>query len=682
MAISAVSYLRIVHNTCQVQVAFVLGKAKLTPAHATTIPRLELCAAVLGVEMTDLVHEELERKPDSVTYYSDSKVVLGYISNESRRFYVYVSNRVERIRRSSAPHQWKYVATNLNPADLATRSIEASKLKESTWHRGPKFLYNSLTTVTNDRDTDAEIFPDDPEVRKDSNVLATHVEVCSTIGSERFSRFSEWSKLQGAIAKLITVARSKSETLSQDNVTATQSYHKAKVVIIKSVQRQAFGEDIERIKRSGKVSRLSVLEKLSPIIDGEGILRVGGRLNQADLANEERHPIILPKSSHVSSLLIRHYHERVQHQGRVLTHGALRRSGYWILGGKRLINSIIEKCVKCKKLRGQCQIQKMADLPVDRISPAPPFSYVGLDVFGPWQICARRTRGGLAHSKRWAVLFACMSTRAVHIEVIESMDTSSFINALRRFLAIRGPVIQLRSDCGTNFVGACNELQAVLKPSDASPVKRYLLKEGCEWLFNSPHASHTGGAWERMIGVARRVLEAMLADVSLKHLTHEVLTTLMAEVSAIVNARPLVPVSNDPDAPEVLTPATLLTHKPQHLKPPAGEFSAANLSHKQWKRVQHLADVFWSRWRREYLPTLQPRRKWQNTTRNVQKGDLVILRCKDAPRNDWPLARVTRAHTDSDGMVRRVDLVTVRGGSRRHYKRPVTETILLPSETQ
>ena len=183
MAISAVSYLRIVYNTCQVQVAFVLGKAKLTPAHATTIPRLELYRAALGVEMTDLVHEELEQKPDSVTYYSDSKVVLGNISNESRQFYVYVSNRVERIRRSSAPHQWKYVATNLNPADLATRSIEASKLKESTWHSGPKFLYSSLTTVTDDRDTDAKIFSDDPEVRKNSNVLATHVEVCSTIGS-------------------------------------------------------------------------------------------------------------------------------------------------------------------------------------------------------------------------------------------------------------------------------------------------------------------------------------------------------------------------------------------------------------------------------------------------------------------------------------------------------------------
>ena len=98
-----------------------------------------------------------------------------------------------RIRRSSALHQWKYVATNLNPAYLATWSIQASKLKESTWHTGPKFLYKSLTTVTNDRDTDAEILPDDPELRKDSNVLVTHVEVCSTIGSERFSGFSDWS---------------------------------------------------------------------------------------------------------------------------------------------------------------------------------------------------------------------------------------------------------------------------------------------------------------------------------------------------------------------------------------------------------------------------------------------------------------------------------------------------------
>ena len=110
--------------------------------------------------------------------------------------------------------------------------------------------------------------------------------------------------------------------------------------------------------------------------------------------------------------------------------------------------------------------------------------------------------------------------------------------------------------------------------------------------------------------------------------------------------------------------------------------SVLKTCHKQWKRVQHLAEIFWSRWRREYLLTLQPRRKWQNMTRNVQKGDLVLLRCKDAPRNDWPLARVTRGQADSDGMVQGVDLVTVRGGSKTHFKRPITETILLKTENQ
>ena len=208
--------------------------------------------------------------------------------------------------------------------------------------------------------------------------------------------------------------------------------------------------------------------------------------------------------------MIRHFHHKAQHQGKVFTHGLVRKRGFWIIGGKRLINGILEKCIKCKKLRGKGQIQKIADLPADHVSPASPFSYVELDVLGPWQICARRTRGGFTHSKRWAILFVCMSTRAIHIEVIESMDTSSFINALRRFLAIRGSVIQLRSDCGTNFIGVRNELQAVRNPSDANAVRSYLLKEGCEWLFNPPHASHAGGAWERMIGVTRRVLEAIL----------------------------------------------------------------------------------------------------------------------------------------------------------------------------
>lgn len=165
----------------------------------------------MGVELSELITEELERKPDSVTFYSDSKVVLGYITNDSRRLYVYVSNRVERIRRTSAPQQWRYVSTQQNPADLATRSVEAKDLKESTWHTGPKFLYDSdLTSSTQEGNIAAEVLADDPEERSDVKALASKVEPCTSLGSERFSRFSQWSTLQGVVAKLITVTQQSS----------------------------------------------------------------------------------------------------------------------------------------------------------------------------------------------------------------------------------------------------------------------------------------------------------------------------------------------------------------------------------------------------------------------------------------------------------------------------------------
>ncbi len=197
----------------------------------------------------------------------------------------------------------------------------------------------------------------------------------------------------------------------------------------------------------------SPLFNLSPYIDESGLLRVGGRLSQACLGRDEVCPLILPGHCHITSLLIQHYHKQVEHQGHVFTEGVLRAAGFWIIGGKRRISSVIFQCIQ------NTLTQKMSDLHPERLSMDPPFSFVGLDVFGPWVVTSCRTRGGQASSKRWAVLFTCMSTRAIHIEVIESMDSSSFINALRRFFAIRGPAKQLRSDCGTNFVGACKELK-------------------------------------------------------------------------------------------------------------------------------------------------------------------------------------------------------------------------------
>lgn len=674
-AISAVAYIRTVDNQGNIQVGFCMGKSKLAPKQCHTVPRLELCAAVLAVELADTLVEELDMKVHTVKFYTDSRVVLGYICNTNRRFYVYVANRVARIRKSTRSEQWHFINTGQNPADHGTRDIPATLLKETNWFCGPLFLKKKDNAASSQQEVFELVEPDlDADVRPLITTLATNVSKAH-LGSHRFERFSSWKQLTLGVARLIQKVRSCIKTLDESKM---DNLSQARTVIIRCVQHEIFKEEIKNLSKGESVSKDSHLRKLDPIMDTDGLLRIGGRLSSAAISWEEKHPIIIPKLHHIATLLVRYYHERVAHQGRHITEGAIRSAGLWILGGKRLVSSVLHKCVTCLKLRGETEMQKMSNLPVDRVTQVPPFTHVGMDVFGPWTVCARRTRGGLSEGKRWAVLFTCLVTRAVHIEVVESLSTSSFINALRRFTAIRGPAKLFRSDRGTNFVGACRELG--ITPQEAE-LQSYLKEQGCTWDFNVPHSSHMGGAWERMIGVARRILDAMLLKVHSPKLSHEVLVTLLAEVVAIMNARPIVPVSSDPHSPAVLTPAMLLTQKTDSLTAPLGYFDLKDLYRSQWKQVQNLADHFWKQWRQEYLATLQPRRKWQTSQPNLQFGDVVLLKDKGAKRNEWPMGLIVNTFPGRDGRVRQVEVRVVQGGSARVYSRPISEVVLLFRET-
>lgn len=265
------------------------------------------------------------------------------------------------------------------------------------------------------------------------------------LGSHRFRRFSSWKTLTCGIAKIIQKIRSCVTSPAGDKSKADE-LTQARAVVVQTVQQEPFKEEIKSLSKGEIVSKHSPLRKLDPILDSDGVLRNGGRMSAAAIPWEEKHPIIIPKNSHIATLLVQPYHERVAHQGRHITEGAIRTAGLWILGGKRLVSSILQKCVICRRLRGSVETQKMSNLPADRLTQTPPFTQVGLDVFGPWSVCARRTRGGLSESKLWAVMFTCLVTRVVHLEVVESLSTSSFINALRRFTAIRGPAKLFRSD--------------------------------------------------------------------------------------------------------------------------------------------------------------------------------------------------------------------------------------------
>lgn len=185
------------------------------------------------------------------------------------------------------------------------------------------------------------------------------------------------------------------------------------------------------------------------------------------------------------------------------------------------------------------------------------------------------------------------------MEIVKSLSTSSFINALRRFTAIRGPAKLFYSDHGTNFVGACKKLN--ITPENVE-LQSYLKDQGCVWDFNLTLSSHMGGVWERMIGIAQRILDSMLLKVHSPSLSHEVLITLIAEVTAIMNACSIVPVSSDPDMPVVLTLTMLLTQKANNVSALSVGLDLKEIYHSQWKQVQSLANSFWSRWQQEYLP--------------------------------------------------------------------------------
>ena len=594
-----------------------------------------------------------------------------------------MSSRIEKIRRYTKPEDWNYVSTDSNPADEATRNVSPSHFQDSMWLVGPPDLKENKGFK--DEETYHLIEPDnDKEVRP-------FVEVCKTgfvqgeMFTKRFERFSCWRSLVKAVELLKLLARkqhdpNKMPRMDLRKTRSLQSYNEAEQFIIKQVQHEWFKIEIKCINQGRLIPRDSTILTLNPILDKEDMVRVGGRLKQMETNFNEKHPLIIPRKHHIAKLLITHAHEEIKHQGRHFTEGAVRRKGWWIPCGKRLISTIIHKCVRCRKLRGSLQYQQMADLPSDRVKIGAPFTSVGVDVFGPWSVVTRRTRGGQANSKRWAVLFTCLTTRAVHIELVEEMSSSSFINALRRFISIRGKVTEFRSDRGTNFIGATDDLHINTVNVEDGKIKTFLYNTGIVWIFNPPHSSHMGGVWERLIGVARRILDSLISEYSSKNLTHEVLSTFMAEVCAIINSRPITTVGTDPECPTVLSPSMLLTHKSDCVTGPPGDFDVKDIYKSQWKMVQHLANQFWTRWKGEYLNTLQKRRKWTSSVPDIQKGNVVLVRDKEIVRNEWPVGLVVNAIPSKDGKVRKAEVKIYRNGKHIIYTRPITDLILLISD--
>ena len=619
-------------------------------------------AAVLAVNLSSKVLEELEFQLSPVRYFwSDSQVVLGYINNESSVFHVFVANRVQQIREKTSPSDWRFVKGTLNPADHASRGLRASHMVTCTlWWQGPAFLAKP-GRVEEEGTSDhgpggamAALSPGDPEVR---SARCRAVEVELTPQCDWAEKYSSWSMLLRVTSWVLRFGkriRLRHEAIKPelDPQISADELLVAEKFVVRSVQCKYFVRSLSCLLAGERLSGSDCLLKLDPFVDEDGILRVGGRLRLSDLPEREKHPFILPKEDHVTTLVVDSAHRRIFHQGRGMTINAVRQAGFWVLGLSAVVSTLIWRCVSCRRLRGKSAGQKMAELPADRLEQSPPFTYVASDFFGPYMVTVGR---GRLH-KRYGVLFVCMASRAVHCETAEQLTADCLINCLRRFMAIRGPIALLRCDRGSNYVGMVSELKRAREMLDEEAVRKFAASEGCcfQVQFEVPQASHTGGTWERLVQSVKRVLNGILVE-RYAGMTDEMLRTFLAEAASIVNSRPLsTQCLGDPLSPRPLCPNDLLLQKCRPLLPPPGAFTQDDAySRKRWRRVQHLVDTFWHRFRREYVQHLQTRSKWQNCSPNLVCGDIVLF-VHDAGtvRNTWRLGRVVKLYPSADGLVR------------------------------
>ena len=662
-AYCAVSYLRSINSSSgEVTCHMVRSKNRVAPIKQISIPRLELQACLMACQLAAMIRDDLHDITFESYYWSDSKIALAYIMNDSKKFSLFVANRLTDIHKLSATADWHFVSTEDNPADLGTRGriMTHEELSGSLWFSGPSWLsepknqWPVSSGLSYDLSEEAEIIVHN-SVLNESNSIVGRI-------FEHYSSFFAMQRAAAYLLRFIDYVAKKPVTGERLTMNELQN---GKTLLIIHAQSESFSKEKTDLTKYKSVNRSSSIAKLSPFIDAHGILRVGGRTG----ANQ----ILLQGSHQISNAIVQAFHF-IAHTGVEWTLGLIRQE-FWLTKGRAVVKSYIMNCVTCKRLYGKPQEQFMAPLPFERITPGLPiFSYVGIDIFGPYSI--RNYRSNL---KRYMCLFTCMTTRAVHLEVLFTLDTCSMISGLRRFIARRGQIVKAFSDQGTNLTGAFRELQASWSTISIDKLKSYALnKAGFEWEFISPKSPWKGGAWERLIGVSKRVAKGLkgILDQNTK-MNDEVLSTLFCEVENIVNGRPLTKVNDDPNDFSFISPNHLLISKAGSKIPP-GTFDTGDLYRKAWRHTQDLANRFWKVWVRSYLPELIGRQKWLDIKVNLAPGDLVLLHDDSCPRNLWPLAIVKEVKIGRDGLVRSIKLKTRTNDG---LTRPIRQVILLEAKT-
>ena len=453
---------------------------------------------------------------------------------------------------------------------------------------------------------------------------------------------------------------------------SVQELQKAENYWLSTVQRHHFAKEIVHLQRDHQLHKSSSLIPLHPFMDTNGLIRVGGREQKSNRAYSTQHPVILHGSHPVSRLLIRFDHIRLLHAGATLLSCSLNRC-FHIVGGRKTVRSVTRACVTCRRAAARPQEQLIGQLPAERVTPDLIFNRVGVDYAGSLQL-----KIGLARRpvivKSYVCVFVSLSVRAVHLELVSDLTTDAFVACLRRFISRRGKPTLIWGDHGTNFVGASNELKELVKFLESQQTRRevsaFCSVQKIQWQFIPEHAPHFGGPWEAAVKSFKSHLRKVVGSVKL---TFEEMVTVLTQIEACLNSRPLVALPLDDDGIEALTPGHFLVGRPiEALPDPALTYRSVSIL-TRWHLCQALVRHLWQRWSADYLDSLKRSSKWHRPSANLQVDDVVILREDNTIPAKWPLARVMAVHKGDDGLVRVITVKTSAGT----YRRPVHKVVLL-----
>ncbi|KXJ83866.1 hypothetical protein RP20_CCG028086 [Aedes albopictus] len=525
---------------------------------------------------------------------------------------------------------------------------------DSRWYAGPEFLQREESCWPK---MDKTPIPTTEELRQP---VLQHVE--SPSPWIEVHRFSRWERLQRSVAYVHRFLKRRRLSKAEGIALTREELQQAERTLWRFAQSEIFAEELRILKANKRLDRGyeknidcgSPLAKLSPFVDEHGVIRMETRSLNAAYAPCS--VIILPRHHRITFLIVDWYHRRYGHANNETVVNEMRQS-FHVSRLRTLIKQVAKQCQHCIVKKAKPQIPRMGPLPEVRMTPyVRPFTYTGVDYCGPFLV-----KVGRSLVKRWIALFTCMTIRAVHLEVAYSLSTDSFKMVVRRFIARRGAPIEIFSDNGTNFRGASNELKEEMKTINKELAATFT-NTITKWNFNPPLAPHMGGCWERLV---RSVKSALSGLELVKNPDDETLWTLMIEAEAMVNSRPLTYAPLDSVEEEALTPNHFMMLSSSGVcQPPRSLVDDRMQIRSNWRLIQHLLNQFWSRWIKEYLPTITRRTKWFKDVKPVEEGDVVIV-VDEGTRNGWIRGRVARTLPGKDGRVRQADVETGSGILRR-----------------